>query len=885
MYHPIQALTLPSGTRLGPYEVVSAIGAGGMGEVYRARDTRLDRTVAIKVLPAQISSSPGFRERFEREARTISSLSHPHICALFDVGHQDGLEYLVMEFLDGETLATRLAKGPLPTEQVLRYGVQIAEALYAAHKHGIIHRDLKPGNVALTKSGAKLLDFGLAKSGGPASAAAYEGATQQKPLTEEGTLLGTFQYMAPEQLEGKDADPRTDIFAFGATLYEMATGKRAFEGGSRASLIASILDRDPTPITQVQPLTPPALERVIRICLAKDPDDRWQSAHDIAAELRWIAEGTSAAYGGRPARAIPRRWLWGGIGMVAGLAIGAALSLLAVHNRPPVAPLARFVLSLPPSAPLFTIGQSVVAISPDGSRIVYRAKEGNLPRLYLRRIDQLAGAPIAGTDEAANPAFSPDGRSIVFVANQKLKKLSLDGGMPVVLADAPGGSLGQKWFGDTIYYISGFAEGIWAIPAGGGQRRHVIPTDPAKGIRALVWPEVLPDGKTIVATAWNNGTWDDAKIVAYPIGGGQPRVLIDGGTFARYIPSGHLLYARSGVLYGVPFDAGKVRLTGTPTPVINGVASGVTNGEVQYAVSDTGTLLYAPGGVLDNKRSLLWIDRRGTEQPVVATRRPYASPVISPDGRTIVTTLETATYDVWQLDLDRDTMSRVSYGGDDSNNLWTADGHRIIWSSSRSGHVNLYWAPADNSSGEERLTSSTDEQFPTSVSPDGHWVAVTQQRRETSSDIMLIPLAGNHIAQPFLTSRFNESSMFFSPDGKWVTYLSNESGRDELYLRPFPGPGGKWQISTDGARGVSWAHNGREIFYRKDNKFFVVPIELQPRVRIGKPQLMFEKDLNGGWDVAADDARLLCVKDDAPHVLDQMYLVLNWFDDLKRRAR
>ncbi|MDQ6801796.1 MAG: serine/threonine-protein kinase [Acidobacteriota bacterium] len=886
-------MTVAIGSRLGPYEILAAVGAGGMGEVYRARDTRLDRTVAIKVLPASVSSNPAFRERFEREARTISSLSHPHICALFDVGHQDGLDYLVMEFLDGETVATRLAKGPLPTEQVLRYGVEIAEALYAAHKHGIVHRDLKPANIALTKSGAKLLDFGLAKGGGLQSSGAPGDATHQKPLTEEGTLLGTFQYMAPEQLEGQEADPRTDIFAFGAVLYEMATGKRAFEGKSKASLIASILDRDPVPITQIQPLTPPALERVIRICLAKDPDDRWQSAHDIAAELRWIAEGTSAAYGGRPARAIPRRWLWGAMGVIAGVAIGAAATWIGLRDRTPTAPVSRFTIPLPPAAPLFYGSATAVAISPDGTRIVYRAKDGEDTHLYTRSISQLVPTLIPGTTNAIMAAFSPDGRSIAFQDEGRLQKVSLDGGLPVFLTSASGGaSLGIRWVGNAIYYNRDFAGGIWMVAADGGTPKQVVKVDPAKGARAVVWPDVLPDG-TILATVWNNGTWDDSKLVAYPAGSSAPKVVIDGGTCAHYVPTGHLLFERGGSLYGVAFDAKKLMVTSAPFPLISGVATGVTNGEAHYAVSDTGTLLYVPGGVLENKRSLLWVDRRGNETPVVTTQRPYGALAISPDRRTIAVSLETSTFDIWQLDVERDSLTRVSYGGDDSAPTWTHDGSRIIWSSSRSGHNNLYWAAADNSSGEQRLTNSDREQFVNGISPDGRLLAITESGNpETGFDIVLMAMTGDHKTQPLLASRFNERDAKFSPDGKWMTYTSDESGRREAYLRPFPGPGGKWPVSVGGADGAMFSNNGREIIFRSGPKFFAAPIETQPQVRIGKPQLLFEKVhreagwaiLPGGWDISNDDQRILLVRNEAPPTTTSMQIVLNWFSELKRRV-
>ena len=864
-----------------------------MGEVYRARDTRLERSVAIKVLPERLSANPQLRERFAREAKAISNLSHPHICALYDVGQSEGADYLVMELLEGETLADRLAKGPLPSEQVIRYGVQIAEALHAAHRSGIVHRDLKPGNVMLTKSGAKLLDFGLASVGAAAPGSAPEAgaptqvqATERRPLTEDGVVLGTFQYMAPEQVEGQPADARTDIFALGVTLYEMATGRRAFDGKTRASLIASILDREPPPISSVAPASPLALDRVIRACMAKDPDERWQNAHDVATELRWVGDTSSQMLAERGRRGMSRRALWGAIGAIAGIAVGAIGTWLATRDARPSAPVARFNMALPPQAPLFYGTQPSVAISPDGTRIIYISRSGEEESLYTRGIGQPAPALIPGTEEGELPVFSPDGRSLAFTARGKLKKAGLDGGLPVVIADLAGGSLGICWGGDTIYYVRGFSGGIWSVPAAGGPSKQLIKVDPEHGARAIIWPDLLPDGKTMLTTVWNNGSWDDAKIVAYPLDGGAPKTIIDGGAVARYVPTGHLLYVRGGTLYGVGFDAAGLRVTGAPVALVAGVATGVINGEAHYAVSRNGTLLYAAGGVLENKRTLLWVDRRGNEQPVVPTQRPYGPFAISPDGRTIAVTLETSTFDVWQLDVERDSLSRVSFGGDDSGPAWTPDGGHILFSSSRTGRTNLWWAATDNSSAEQRLVTADDrDEYVNGISPDGRFAAVFQENGgETHNDVALLSLQDRKM-QPFLASRFNEADGLFSPDGTWFLYTSDESGARELYIRPFPGPGGKWQVSTGGADGGTFAHNGREILYRHGTKFFTVPLELAPRVRVGKPQFLFEKThRQGTWDLAKDDQRIMLIRDDTPRTTGQLQIVMNWFEELKRRV-
>ncbi|HEX2120105.1 MAG TPA: protein kinase, partial [Thermoanaerobaculia bacterium] len=491
-----------------------------MGEVYRARDGRLDRTVAIKILPARLSADPRLRERFEREAKAISALSHPHICTLYDVGSHDGTEYLVMEYLDGESLAERLERGPLPPDQLLRYGVEIAEALDKAHRAGIVHRDLKPANVILTKSGAKLLDFGLAKFAQPAFTqtdpeAATAAISHRKPLTEEGSILGTFQYMAPEQVEGREADARTDIFALGAVLYEMATGKRAFDAKTRASLIASILDRDPPPISAVQPLAPAALERVVKLCLAKDPDERWQSAHDVAAELKWIRDTSSETIGPGARKRTRRAWIRNAALVAAGIAAGATAAWLAMRDERRDVPPARVTIRTPPSAPV-VLSLSTLAISPDGRSVVFRALAGGTPRLFLRRLDSHEAVPIQGTDHAHSPTFSPDGRWIAFLARDAVHKVPREGGGRTKLADSPGGGLGLSWVGDKLYATRWFAGGLWEIAAdGSGRPRQVATVNPSKQMHAIVWPHALPGGETILATVWNRGSWDDARVMAF----------------------------------------------------------------------------------------------------------------------------------------------------------------------------------------------------------------------------------------------------------------------------------------------------------------------------------------------------------------------------------
>ena len=854
-----------------------------MGEVYRARDSRLDRTVAIKILPQRLSADPRLRERFEREAKAISALAHPNICTLFDIGSHDGVDFLVMEYLDGESLADRLAKGPLPLEQVLRYGTEIAEALERAHRAGIVHRDLKPGNIVLTKSGAKLLDFGLAKIIHPQSdphAATVAMTQHEKPLTEEGTVVGTFQYMAPEQIEGRDADARTDIFGLGAVLYEMTTGRRAFEAKTRASLIASILDRDPPPISTVQPLTPPAFERVVKMCLAKDPDERWQSAHDVAAELKWIGSTSAETIGPGVKRRRRGMLLRNAALLAAGLLLGALTAWLATRREETPAAPARFTVSTAPNAPVYLLQNSLL-ITPDGSHVIYRAADSS--QLYLRGMNSLTAVPIAGTEGAYSSAVSPDGRWIAFMAKESLWKVQREGGTPMRLTENTGG-LGIAWYGDTIVVNKSFSGGLVAIPSSGGPERQIVKGSRERRENAIVWPHVLPGGEHVIATVWGAGAWDTARIAVYPMSGtGAPKVLIEGGYFATYSPTGHLLFMRGGNLMAAAFDPETLAVTSAPVLVVAGVAHGPADGDASYAVSRNGHLVYTPGGQAQPNDQLVWIDGAGNASPMVPSLRRYGSVDISPDGRTAAVTIEEATYDIWQLDLERDSLTRISYGGDDWHAVWTPDGQRVVWSSSRTGAYNLYWRAADNSTPEERLVPSDKYQFGAAFTPDGRQMLYAQVGQK--SDLWIVPL-DTRKARPLIATEFSEAHPAISPDGRWLAYYSDRSGRGEVYLTSFPNPGGSWQVSTDGGSVPNWMPDGKSLVYvrESDDKFFIVPIETDSRPRPGKPRLLFEGSYDSDYSVARD-GRIAVVKEGPKPTATQFNVVLNWGEELKRRVR
>jgi serine/threonine protein kinase len=654
-------MALVPGTRLGPYEVVGPLGAGGMGEVYRARDTRLDRPVAIKVLPAHLASDENLRQRLEREAKAVSKLSHPNICALFDIGSEDGLHYLVLELVEGETLEQKLIRGPLPLDQTIRYGAQIADALAAAHKLGIMHRDLKPSNIMVTKSGAKLMDFGLAKQTGPAPLAAALNQMTADKLTGEGTIVGTFQYMPPEQLEGKEADARSDIFTLGEVIYEMSTGKPAFSGKSRASLIAAILTNDPPPITQIQPLTPPALERVIKKCLAKNSDERWQNASDLASELNWILEGGSQVGLAAPlirSRKKRERATWIGAGVLL-ILLAAYVGWQSGQAQRSGSP-AHLTIALPPGKALLADSTEPITISPDGSVVVYSASGNDRnPELYLRKLGSFESTPIAGTEGAQSPFFSPDGEWLGFVtAEHKLKKVSLRGGSAVVLADqaAP---IGASWAkDDTIYFLQSFTSGVYAVPAAGGQARQVTRPGSAPTDRVQLWPNVLPENNGLIFTVWTGRSFNEARIEGLSFKSKKPKVLVEGGTGGRYLSNGYLAYARNGTLFVVGFDPERMEIKGTPVPVLEGIMTGASNGDADFDVSKNGTLIFEPGTFTSFQRNLVWMDRDAKVTDIAHEVRPYAFPAISPDGKRVALTLQGSSFDVWVYDLERGTLLR-----------------------------------------------------------------------------------------------------------------------------------------------------------------------------------------------------------------------------------
>ena len=915
-------MALAAGERLGPYEILSQIGAGGMGEGYKARDTRLERIVAIKVLSARMSILPEARERFEREARTIANLRHPNICVLYDIGKHNGADYLVLEYLEGDTLASRLALGPLPLEQVLRYAIEIADALDKAHRHGATHRDVKPGNIMLTKDGSqttsKLLDFGLAKLKQEVAPnlRLSDMPTVGPALTGDGMILGTVQYMAPEQIEGKtdELDGRTDIFSFGATIYEMATGKKAFEGKSQASIMASILKEDPPPVSASQPegkVFPPALDRVVKRCLAKDPSDRWQSASDLTEALKWIRDAslpaappaastdTAAAMAQLASASKRRTLLWGAAALAA--CIVTALTVWTLRPAPAGSSqqVSRSVIPLGANEQLAATDNPMVALSPDGTYLAYVASAGVVQQLYLRRMDVGEARPIAGTEGASDPFFSPDGEWIGFFASSSLKKVSINGGAALRLCPTINSPSGAAWGpNDTIVFAPGDIVGLSQVSAAGGAAQALTKLNPGEGSHR--WPQFLPDGKTILYTVdiIGQGNNDDAQIAALRMDTGEQQVLLRGGTYGRYVPAGptgHLVFNRAGTMMAVPFDPLTLEVKGTPAPVLEGILS--IGGGGQFSFSSAGSLVYVAGGVQSGAETLVWVDRKGTEQPVGAPPRGYTNPRLSPDGSRIASMTEG---DLWIYDLARGAQSRLTFDGGAGGGHWTPDGKRVIFNRSVGGKPgNLFWKPADGSGPEERLATSDYLQQGGSLSPDGHWLIFHETHSETFRDIWAIPMEGDpgsagagRKPRVILQTKFQEGAARLSPDGHWLAYTSDESGRNEVYVRPFPGPDGKWQISTEGGGEVIWNPNGRELFYRVGNKLMAVDVETQPTFTAGKPRLLFERSdqagggFGSGYDVSPDGQRFLMVKTPVVEgdAVTQINLIQNWFEELKQKV-
>jgi serine/threonine protein kinase len=890
-------MPLSPGVRLGPYEILDAIGAGGMGEVYRAKDTRLDRTVAIKILPAHLSSDPLSKQRFEREAKTISSLNHPHICVLYDVGSQDGVDYLVMECFEGETLVKRLEKGALPLEQVLKYGMQIADALDKAHRNGVVHRDLKPGNIMLTSTGAKLLDFGLAKPTAPlSSAVTLTAATRNSPVTVQGTIVGTFQYMSPEQIEGKELDGRSDIFSLGAVLYEMVTGQRAFQGKSQLSVASAILEKEPEPISNVKPMTPPALDHAIRRALAKEVERRWQSAADLAGELQWIAEAGSQA--GVPAplvshRKVRERLAWS---VAAVLAVCLApVAFLYLREKPPAPPApVRFQIPPPEKS-----GIEYFKLSPDGRLLAFTTDR----RLWIRSLDTLQALPLLGTEGASKMFWSSDSQFIAFFAQGKLKKIAVSGGPAQILCNAPEAN-GGTWNRDgVIVFPLSLTSGLFQVSAGGGAPVPLAKLGASAPVVQQISPEFLPDGRHFLYSG--SGIQGERGIYAGSLDGTPAIRLLPDLSNAIYVPAagapgqdGYLLFRRGEALMAQRFNPTRLSLSGDASLIAEKVGGSVL--WAAFSVSENGTLVYAPPGAGTSAVQLVWWDRAGKQVGPFAPPGTYDDFRLAPDERRIVfANSSSGNRDVWILDSVRGVTSRLTFDpAVDDPPMWSPDGLRVVWASNRSGAFDLYVKSANGTGPEELLVRmGAPAGWPEDWSRDGRFIIYEIPGTKTGQDLWIAPQpvqgeSGDRKPFPYLQTEFDERHGRFSLDGRWVAYSSNESGRDEVYVQSFPVPGAKFPISAGGGMEPQWRKDGTELFYiSEDRTLMAVPVKLASSasepLQVGQAKPLFSVPVvdtfivGRSYEVSNDGQRFLLRAPGSGETAPSLTVVLNWQTQLK----
>jgi len=902
-------MSLASGTKLGPYEIVSPVGAGGMGEVYRARDTRLGRDVAIKVLPQQFSADNDLKQRFEREAKAISSFSHPHICQLYDIGSQNGTEFLVMEYLEGETLADRLAKGPVPVNELLKVGIEVADALDKAHRQGIVHRDLKPGNIMLTKAGAKLMDFGLAKSaGGSLGMAVATSASPLTPssptspivslsarvssLTQRGMIVGTFQYMAPEVLQGVEADARSDIFSFGCVLYEMATGKRAFEGKTQISVLAAILEKDPDPISTAQPLTPPALEMVVRSCLEKDPDERLQTAHDVKLQLSWTSQVGFAAPAGSAAKKTQRWTAWA---IAAFAVVLAIVGLAQFWRRPPQ--LTVHATILPPEktafAPLGDYGGPAV-ISPDGERLAFVAKASDgPPALWIRPLSSATAQRLEGTEGAYFPFWSPDARFVAYFANGKLNKIAATGGPITTLADTPNGRGGSWGNGDVIIYAPDFNSSLMRVGAQGGNPQVATKMNLTRHTTHR-WPWFLPDGKHFLYLATNHsgGVREQNGIYFASLDGKQNKLIMTSDSGGEYA-AGYLLFHAQTAVMAQPFNPQTGTLSGDPFPVVDRVQYDGTVWRTLFSVSANDVLAYHTG--FGNAGSQLeWFDRSGKLLGLVGERGQFMDPRISPDGEKVAVAYGSPSEDIWIFDSRRQIKTRLTFDAPTKfQPAWSPDGQMIAYAAQGAagalGDSTLYLIPA-NGGGKPRLLGKNQGMTYTypSWAPDGKNILFTSVMGPTGNSIYLQPLDGG---KPTLlispsSPQANISHFRLSPNGRWIAYTSNESGTNQVYVTAASGQGGKWQISVDGGDYPAWRGDGKELFFFDiaDTLYSADVSEQASDFSIGQLHRLFHQDASANgmaYDASRDGKRFLfnVGSQDAAAPLD---IIVNWIPGAKR---
>jgi serine/threonine-protein kinase len=905
------------GQTLGHYKILEKLGAGGMGGVYLAEDTRLGREVAIKVLPEAFTSDPERLARFEREAKVLASLNHPRIAQIHGLEEVDGQQFLVLELVEGPTLAERAKKGPIPVDEALSLAIQIAEALEVAHEKGIVHRDLKPANIKLTLDGeVKVLDFGLAK---PVEVVGSPDLTHSPTLTyaptQAGVLLGTAAYMSPEQVRGQEVDKRSDIWAFGVVLWEMLTGKRLFKGETVSDVLAAVLQKD-VALKELPRATPRAVHHLLRHCLTRDLKERLHDIADARIEIEeTLAEPLDLA------QPVPEHWLRRAVpwalalffALVAGIAFWSLRSPFqpgtrsVVHVRMGLQPAEMLGVSPGLVIPGIRLSRTAMALSADGSHLVYAGGDEESSRLYLRKMDEPEARPIPGTEGGLGPFLSPDGRWVGFWSDGALKKVSIDGGPPTALYRCEIPPFGASWGLRNTIVFGQYLGSLLQISAGGGMPEPITTVDPEEGQVSHRLPHILPDGESVLFTARNRtlGDYANARIEVQSLVSNERRVLVENAADARYSSTGHLIFVRLGTLMAAPFDASRVELTGAQVALINdidqatrGVGSYSDTAAAQFAFSNSGSLVWVPSRTHPVVRSLVWVDREGVVEALNLTPQRLLYPRISPDGaRVVMSILKEGINDVWVYELSRGNLSRLtSSKSNDWRPIWTPEGTHITFSSDRDtlGIGQIFQMPWDGSGPANRLTRTQGKSNPSSWKLDGRALAFVHRTPDLDDDIWILSPEGE--AQPFIQSRFDAGWPAFSPDGKWLAYGSNETGRYEVYVRPYPGPGPRVQISMDGGDSPAWARNGKELFYQGSREerdgtspMMVVDIETDPEFQAGIPKVLFRNRMWSTipvrtYDVTPDGEHFLMVREDTLPLeeVTEFHAVLNWFEELKR---
>ncbi len=890
---------LNAGTKLGPYEIVSALGAGGMGEVYRARDTRLDRTVAIKVLPESFAQKAEFRQRFEREARAISALQHPNICTIFDVGSQSGLEYLVLECLEGETLASRLQKGALPADQILKIGMEIGRALAVAHRQSIIHRDLKPGNIMLTKTGAKLMDFGLAKPLAGSSAAAPPSFTATmsmpgSPVTMAGTIVGTVQYMSPEQIHGHEADARSDIFALGCVLYEMASGRRAFEGKSQLSVASAILEKEPESIRTVQPLTPRNLERVVLRCLRKDPDERWQSAGDVAIELSEMGQDAENLPISAPVA--PAQWTRIAPWMVAIMALLAlAFVLLRPAGHATSSTLVQAALP-PPDGTNYVMSWDEAGpptISRDGKALAFVAiDKSGVQKIWVRNLSENIARPLSGTDNAIYPFWSPDGSAIGFFADGKLRRVSANGGPVISICDATrarGGSWGPD---DYILFTPDIQSPIFRVKATSDAAPQPITKIDLEIHSTHRWPVVLPDGKRFLYFAANHAQPEGTArngIYISSIDGKENRFLMPSNSSAVLVP-GYLLFVREGALVAQAFNAKSLQLEGDPHLISDHVYRSLATWHEVVDSSDNGILVYAPG-ISQDMSHLAWYDASGKSLGDFGSSDFDLDLRFSPDGQKIAHSVGRPNSKLFVYDVKTGSRQQLEFDdGFDTAPVWSPDGHTIAFSKRVKNRYFIYRKVADGSRASELIYESNENKMVTDWSPDGKFLLAQSRTSAGRLAVFKVPLDGDHTPQPLLEGEHDFFDAKLSPDGHWIVYVSNQGASSEIFVSSFPDLAGKWQVSTRGGEAPHWQRDGKAVYFLSQGRS-IMKADVSTtggKFTIGGQRtvinaaavapLVFRRSFS--YDITPDGKRVLVnAQTESPDVLT---LVMNWPELLKK---